>query len=217
MSKTGLAALLVIVSFSAACRGSGEGPTKNASGNYASSPASDFDPVLDSLVKALQGVQSYRARITITAAQQDPVEYKIDHAMPDRIHFISDQVEMVMIGAANYSRSRGGAWAKSNAEMPIIFTSLKNISQDLEANNSVRSLGNEDLDGIATHIYQYNATMPPAPGTIESSPVTYIAKLWIGADGLPRKLERQQPNGETKTTIVYYDYNAKITIEAPAS
>ena len=57
---------------------------------------------------------------------------------------------------------------------------------------------------------------PPASGA-PPAPQVYVSKLWVAVpDGLPRKLESADPSSALKTTVVYYDFNAPITINAPA-
>jgi hypothetical protein len=67
--------------------------------------------------------------------------------------------------------------------------------------------GKEDVDGVPCWKITYTATM--ADGS------SYEALVWIGVqDGLPYK-SVTQPNPDMTNVVVYYDFNADITIEAP--
>ena len=160
----------------------------------------------------------------MTGVPQGPIETRIDYVMPDRVRITSQGMEMVMIGATAYSKMPGSTWTTSKLESPFSFDGVRKIAEDLNANTDVKEIGTELVDGVNTRIYQYVATATLTPNRPDSDqsgsergsePAT--AKVWIDEGGLPRKLETQQAGSRFRTTIIYYDYNAAISVEPPVN
>ena len=91
------------------------------------------------------------------------------------------------------------------------------MMEDLKVSKEINKLGSETLDGVATDVYESKMTMPAPLGSKPGAePLTYSVKLWVGvSDRMPRKVENTSPTSAARTTIVYTDYNANITIEPP--
>lgn len=174
---------------------------------------------LEALTKAFRGwagTKSFRAKATTIPAPPKkgtptpPTEMTLEVVMPDRIHIIGASFEAYKIGSTFYTKI-GTQWQKSTvpARLDFSFVDLKKIEDELGATKETKFLGPEILDGIPTLVYQYTTTIK-TPVT-----ATTVSKVWIGvADQLPRKSEALGQSG-SKTTTLYYDYNANIIIEAP--
>lgn len=109
----------------------------------------------------------------------------------------SDESETMIVPEGMFIR-RDGKWTKSSTQLTpkdraeLIEFGEKNISD-------CKRIGKESLRGKAMSIYTYKQKAPDLP----SSDV----KLWIGADGLPRKLEARSGNSSVAQVI---SYNAKL-------
>ncbi len=168
---------------------------------------------LDALSRAFRsfaGAKSFRAKITTTSGSTGGQDIQLDVVMPDRFHMTSKQVEAIIIGPTFYLKT-GTQWLKTAAPkgLDFSFADVKKIQDELGATTESKLLGPELLDGTPTLVYQYTTTIKTP------TPTTSTSKVWVAvADGLPRKMEVVAKSG-TKTTIIYYDYNANITIDPP--
>ncbi len=170
---------------------------------------------LDAITRAFRGaggVKSFRVRMIIPATSNRPATtMNIAYALPDRYHMSGPEFEAILIGATMYIKV-GGAWQKiSSPEFKDLFnfSDPKKLERDLGVSTNIQLVGPEVLDGTPTLVYQYSTSLAGPP------PSTYTSKVWIGvADNLPRKVESTSAAG-VKTTIIYYDYNANIVINAP--
>jgi hypothetical protein len=168
---------------------------------------------LDALTRIFRGwagVKSFRAKITVTPTTGAATETDLDVVMPDRFHVVSKQLEAIAI-AGTYYVKLAGQWQKIALPKTIdlSFADLKKIEAELGASSDVKLIGPEVLDGTPTLVYQYTTTTTTPIST------TTTSKVWVAvADQLPRRMESVAKSG-TKTTVIYYDYNAAITIEPP--
>jgi hypothetical protein len=91
--------------------------------------------------------------------------------------------------------------------MNICFINPTLLKTGYQSAANQQYFSEENLDGRSTSVFQYK---------LSCSETNYSIRLWIGntPDALPRKLEGTADNG-TKTTIIYYDYNATIVLTPP--
>ena len=127
-----------------------------------------------------------------------------------------------------------GKWTKSTdgSDGPIncLESVLGNIT--FEAIQNVQLVGEENLDGKKTVLYQYeldqdviNAAISKRLGSSTRLPSTYLdfkARIWIGADGLPVRIEDiQKAPGLKKGSIetlkkeMRLKFDQQVKVEAP--
>ncbi|MBF6614462.1 MAG: hypothetical protein IVW55_15205 [Chloroflexi bacterium] len=152
---------------------------------------------------------------------------------PDRLRQVDIEggkvtQEIIRIPGVTYSKTGGGAWqktpvtAKVQAEIDSARQGLASIESFRKLISNVQALGTEDLDGMPTLVYQYEFR-PRTTDTPEPNMRALNTKMWVAvSDGLPRKSVvygtakvNEQTRTSPPTTIIYYDYNADIKIEAP--
>ncbi|HLF27385.1 MAG TPA: hypothetical protein VJG32_13710 [Anaerolineae bacterium] len=113
------------------------------------------------------------------------------------------------------------AWEKQEGEGAAIVDAAMSWADPKQASAIAKNIGQawrvgqEDLDGILTLVYQYQMGVPEA-GVIS------IPKVWVGlSDHLPRKLESNTTITTSEQTVsgqltaMYYDYNTDVKIEPP--
>jgi hypothetical protein len=198
----------------------------------AAAPA-DPKTALTQAFRGWGGTKSFRAKINTTGLQGGDSEMKMDVVMPDRIHMTrtGGGMEMIMVGDSAWMKLPNG-WQKFGSGFDVDLTNPKKFEESIGASTETKLIGPDLLDGTPCLVYQYTTTLVPEtapaggapagaaakPG-IKPGPVSnvFTAKVWVGvADQLPRKLESADPNSPTKTTILYYDFNAPITVNPPA-
>ncbi len=164
---------------------------------------------LSNAYKAWGAVKSMRAKMTSTDAKTGTQLTTLELVMPNKFHITNKdaagkEVEMYLIGTAFYMKI-GTKWQKMTipAGMNFDFANPQKVAASMGLQKDVKFVGAEVLDGVPTLVYQYTSTQK-AP-----------TKVWIGAlDSLPRKSE-SEPKAGQKTTVIFSDYNADITIKAP--
>ncbi|MDE3088930.1 MAG: hypothetical protein KGJ80_06055 [Chloroflexota bacterium] len=184
-------------------------PIPTATATAAPTSANPLD-ALTRIFRGWTGVKSFRAKITTTTSAGATTETTLDVVMPDRFHIVSKQFEAIVIGATYYVKT-GTTWQKIALPkgLDFSFADLKKIEAELGASTDIRLVGPEVLDGTPTLVYQYTTTIKTP------TPLTTTSKVWVAvSDQLPRKMESLSKTG-TKTTAIYFDYNAAITIEPP--
>ncbi len=133
----------------------------------------------------------------------------LEMVMPDKIHMVGKDAagkdfEMYQIGKTFYVKV-GTKWQKVTmpAGINLDLTNPQKVAAAMGLQKNVKFVGAEVLDGVPTLIYQYTSTQKVA------------TKVWVGVlDSLPRKSESEPKPGQ-KTTVIFSDYNANITITAP--
>lgn len=148
--------------------------------------------------------------MTTTGLPTGTQETNLEVVLPDRFRMTSKQMELIMIGKTVYVKV-GNQWQK--VAMPkgidLSLADPKKFEENLGVTTDVKLVGTELLDGTPTFVYQYTTTIKGPPAQ------KFTSKVWIGvSDNLPRKLE-SEPKAGQKTTVIYYDYNANITINPP--
>ena len=76
---------------------------------------------------------------------------------------------------------------------------------------AVTDLGSEELDGKPARVYQIAGTMKFGETSIKGQ-----QKIWLSAaDGLPLKIEGKTEPPYVIETVLIYEYDPNIRIEAP--
>ena len=177
---------------------------------------------LDLFTNAISGwekVKSFRAKMTVTGLVTGATETTMEAVMPDKFHITTSRSEMIIIGKTTYLKPSAGAWRKVTIELDNTFGAMKTMMEDLKVSKEISKTGSETLDGAATEVYESKMTAPALPGAKPGAePQAYSVKMWVAvSDGMPRKVEQTSQISASRTSIVYKDYNASITIEPPVN
>ena len=166
--------------------------------------------------------RSFRGRMT-TESDGKISESTIEYAAPGRMHMVmkTQNMEHIMIDGAHYMKT-DGKWSR----MPISSGAmLEQIRKDPEALaafersvSGAQRIGPEAVGGQPATAYRYYQAAKVAGGLGSSAG---WVKLWVGANGLPLKVESDATSrmlgfgGRGKTTILYSDYGANVRINPP--
>lgn len=136
---------------------------------------------------------------------------EVEYVSPDRFRIKSGPgLERIIIGKDVYM-FLGNSWAKlpgHDGELPDIREAFRNERKKFFAD--VRLVGEEAVNGVKTLVYEYN-------NKGEGNPADNDSKIWVAKDsGLPLKIESRYKSGSLKATVVEYEYDPNIKIEAPA-
>jgi hypothetical protein len=145
-------------------------------------------------------LKSYRT----TVVQPDGKTMNGEIVNPDRTHMNAGAFEMITIGDTVYMKM-GGAWQKeasSGTSTSTGLPSLQKLYGTLPPAAIVRDLGMKTVDGAALRAY-----------SIQRSPTDNAATMYIGANGLPARVE--VPTQRGTMAMKFYDFNAPISIVAP--
>lgn len=198
------AALVVVVSGDNACAKFSDNST-----------GADSTHALTDLSRALRAqleVKSYRARMTLSNSNGIDSTREIEFVAPDRFHMIGEDGETIVIDSTTYMKSLNGQWQKFPVDLSATLSTLRDPKslEELGKSVDVKFIGREILDGTPTLIYQ------TAPS--KESDLLNTSRTWVAAkDDLPRKREvvSEFKSVKSKTTIIYYDYNADLKIDPP--
>ena len=200
--------VLVVAILSDACRSPGSSGSKE--------PGNPPD-LFTNAISGWEKVKSFRAKMTVTGLATGTAETRMEAVMPDKFHITTDRSEMIMIGQTTYLKLPNGEWRMITTELDYSFGSMKKMMEDLKVSKETIKTGSETFEGVAADVYESRMTMPAAIGSKPGAePQAYSVKMWVGvSDGMPRKVESASPISPARTTVVYTDYNANITIEPP--
>jgi hypothetical protein len=166
-------------------------------------PAENPKSVVAKSGASMKNLKSYRSKIVMEQEGGQTVETLVEFVAPDKFHTVSKLAEMITVGSDAYVKA-GDKWTKipgggGGAQYAESAVKEEDI---LEA----RLEGSEDVDGVPCQKYFYS---------VKSGDKTFEATAWIGVeDILPHKVVTK--GAGTTVTQTFYDFNADITIEAPA-
>jgi hypothetical protein len=188
----------------------------------APAPASaDPRDALSKVFTSWGNTKSFRVKMTTTGAATGMSEMNYEVVLPDRLHMKSELAEAIMADGSFYIKLPTGGWQKIPQAPDFDLANPRKLAEDMGASTDVKLIGPDVLDGQPMLVYEYTTTFSGdglsavKPGAKPAGkPESYPSKLWVAvSDGLPRKLEGEAMGA--KTTAIYYDYNAPITITAP--
>jgi len=193
----------------------GGAPGSAATAPTSLSPAEAMTTVMNKMLDA----KSFRANMTGTSGEGQPITVTMEFAAPDRYHMIGQGGEYIIVGHDSYLKAPGRGWMKSPYDVSAMMQQFRDPKFAEELNKAsgggdVKLVGSDVLDGTPALVYEYT-TEREIMGTRTKSQ----QKTWVGAsDGLPRKMEvNSVMNGKpSKMVIIYSDYGSDIKIEAPA-
>lgn len=158
---------------------------------------------LISAAQKLQKIPSWSAKLTSETNPEADAE--INYIAPDRYHFKKSDGELIIIGNDSYEY-QNGKWKKLEGNIGEYLKSQIMTGMQTGINNlqNVQIIGKEKLNGKDTTIYSH---------TTNSS----VIKIWILSDsGLQLKNEEEATiDGQFIKQTRSYDYDKKVTIEAP--
>jgi outer membrane lipoprotein-sorting protein len=190
-----------------------------SSGNAGVAKPAEAKPsgLFQELSTAMQGVKSFRGHITTTGSQVGASEMTLEVVMPDRFRMTGPQMEIIASGSTGYMKMPNGKWQKYALPPNTNMADLTALAEQIRGSSDVRSLPDEMLDGASMRVFEANLKAPKGPNSAQVQMLdSYTTKIWLAArDGRPRRIEASTPGSDMKTTIVYYDYNADITINIP--
>ena len=177
--------------------------------------APDASADLAKACRALAAVKSFRALMT-TGDGGEKIETRTEAELPDRFHVFNADYELIILGSEVYRRLPGGSWQTSPTGLAVTsLTDPRKLEEYLKT-AKVTLVGTETLAGSQVRVYQAAAARSPARKSVHDDPDPFYLKVWVGsADGLPRRLEGTVLSTQTKTSVVYYDYNAKLSVKRP--
>ncbi|HVE59744.1 MAG TPA: hypothetical protein VNB22_23230 [Pyrinomonadaceae bacterium] len=174
-------------------------PVKEETFTAGANPRAD----LISATQKLQKLTFWSARITSETTPEANAEMQF--VAPDRYRIKKTDGEVVVIGNDSYS-NENGKWEKLDDDIGefIREQTRTGIEEGVKNLKDVQIVGKEKVDGKEATVYSHKF------GDITT-------KVWIGTEsGLQLKNEVEANVGgkmEKQTTV--YDYDKKVTIEAP--
>lgn len=166
--------------------------------------------------------KSFRARMTSDSGGKI-YESTIEFAAPGSVHMVmkTQNMEQIVVDGAHYMKS-DGKWIR----MPIVTGNMiEQFRKDpatiaaLERTISgAQIVGPEAVGGKPATAYRYYQAAGFGGGLASSAG---WVKMWVGANGLPLKVESDATgrvlgfSSQSKTTILYDDYNVPVRIAAP--
>jgi len=166
--------------------------------------------------------RSFRARM-VTESDGKLHESTMEYAAPGRMHMVmkTQNMEHIIVDGTHYMKS-DGKWTR----LPVSSASwIEQFRKDPEALaafertvSGAQRVGLEAVNGQPATAYRYYQAAKIAGGLASS---TGWVKVWVGANGLPLKVESESTGSvlgfgsRGKTTILYYDYGANVRIAAP--
>jgi hypothetical protein len=166
--------------------------------------------------------RSFRARMT-SESDGKVHESTMQFAAPSSLHMVmrTQNMEQIVIGGTHYMKA-DGKWTR----MPITTGNLlEQFRKDPEALaafersvSGAQVVGPEPVGNQRATAYRYYQAAKVGGGLASSAG---WVKLWVGANGLPLKVESDATgqmlgfSNRSKTTILYQDYGAPVRIVAP--
>jgi hypothetical protein len=166
--------------------------------------------------------KSFRARM-VTESDGKLSESTIQFAAPASLHMVmkTQNMEHIVIGSAHYLKS-DGKWTRLPMATGDLIEQFRKDPQTLAALERTVSgaqlVGPDTVGTQRATAYRYYQAAKIAGGMASS---TGWVKVWVGANGLPLKVESDSTgrvlgfSSHGKTTTLYEDYGASVRIAAP--
>ena len=166
--------------------------------------------------------RSFRARMTSESGGKVQ-ESTMAFSAPASMHMVmkTQNMEHIAIGGTHYMKS-DGKWTRLPIATGDMLAHFRKDPQQLAAFersvSGAQVVGHEQVAGQRATAYRYHQAAKMAGGLASSAG---WVKMWVGANGLPLKVESDTTggvlgfSGRSKTTILYEDYGAPIRIVAP--
>jgi hypothetical protein len=150
-------------------------------------------------------------------------ESTIEFAAPGSMHMVmkTQNMEQIIVGGAHYMKS-DGRWTRLPFATGNLIEQFRKDPATLAAFERTVSgaqvVGPESVGNHRAIAYRYYQAATVAGGLASSAG---WVKLWVGANGLPLKVESDASgrlmgfSSKSKTTIFYEDYGTPVRIAAP--
>jgi hypothetical protein len=138
----------------------------------------------------------------------EPSTTTIDYVAPDRFRLTQPDLDMIIIGDKTY-QNEGNGWAVLEMNMAAMITEYRNSDMiDGVVLSDIQTLPDETLNGKSCAVYSY---------TQDFEGIVSQDKLWVEkSTGLPLRLESEgEILGSSSTSVVEYNYDAGLEINAP--
>jgi hypothetical protein len=124
------------------------------------------------------------------------------------------EFEQITIDYMQYTRKDGGAWIKVDLRQSGSLGYGSGSASGSTRQLDQYSVETTSINGQSTQLYDWLSI-----DTSSNELMFHEMRKWIGIDGLPYREEdlrgKLSPREDTKRIITTYDYDPKITIEAP--
>ena len=166
--------------------------------------------------------KSFRARTT-SESDGKMSEGTVEFAAPASVHMVmkTQNMEQIVINGTHYLKTEG-KWAR----LPIASGNLiEQMRKDPammatfeKTVSGAQSIGSDAVNGRPATAYRYYQAATVGGGL--ASTAGWV-KLWVGANGLPLKVETDSVgrvlgfSSQTKSTVTYTDYGVAVRIVAP--
>jgi hypothetical protein len=166
--------------------------------------------------------RSFRARM-VSESDGKLQESTIQYASPASMHMVmkTQNMEHIVIGGTHYLKS-DGKWTRLPLATGDLLEQFRKDPQALAAFersvSGAQLVGPEAVGSQRATAYRYYQAAKIGGGLASSAG---WVKLWVGANGLPLKVESDATgrmlgfSSRSKTTIFYDDYGAPVRIVAP--
>jgi len=166
--------------------------------------------------------RSFRARMT-SVSDGKTHESTMQFAAPSSAHMVmkTQGMEHIVIGGTHYMKS-DGKWTRLPIASGNMLEQFRKDPQAVAAFersvSGAKVVGPEQVGSQRATAYRYYQAASAAGGLASSAG---WVKLWVGANGLPLKVESDATgrmlgmSSQSKTTILYEDYGAAVRIAAP--
>ncbi len=166
--------------------------------------------------------KSFRARM-VSESGGKISESSIEFAAPGSIRMVmkTENMEQIMINGAHYMKAEG-RWTRLPISTGNLIEQFRKDPAMIDAFERTISgaqvVGSEAVNGKPATAYRYYQSASIGGGLASS---TGWAKLWVGANGLPMKIESDAVGrvlgfgSQSKSTITYEDFGGTVRIVAP--
>ncbi len=192
-------------------------------------PAETIGPNNPAALAAIRGAyikageqKSFRARMTSESAGKVS-ESMVEFAAPASMHMVmkTQNLEQILVNGAHYMKT-DGQWTRLPISSGKLIEQLRKdpatIATFEKTISGAQIVGPEAVGNKPAMAYRYYQAATVGGGLASSAG---WVKMWVGANGLPLKLESDSVgrvlgfSSRTKSTIYYDDYGASIRIAAP--
>lgn len=169
------------------------------------------------------GEQKYfRARMTSESAGKIS-ESTVEFAAPASMHMVmkTDNVEQIVINGTHYLKT-DGKWMRLPISSGNLIEQMRKDPAAIAAFEKTISgaqiIGPEPVNNKPAMAYRYYQAATVGGGLASSAG---WVKFWVGANGLPLKLESDTVgrvlgfSSQSKSTIYYTDYGVSVRVVAP--
>lgn len=165
-----------------------------------------------SAMKAQLSAGSYRANMAVADLSTNKTfTNTIEFQAPNRYHLFNGVSETIAVSPTTYMKVPNSGWQAIPIDMASVLQNVRDpqlVDQFSSAISNVQLVGPDLVNGTPTMVYQFTENLNESNST---------NKIWVDLKtNLPVKLESDgEFQGEKTHTVVLYEYDPNIKIEAP--